>query len=235
MIKRIEIEGYKSLAEVEVNLKSLSLLLGPKAAGKSNFLDALQLLSRTASSRTLKEAFAPPYRGTPLESFAFGANGIKGLLARDTVAFSMEVDVALSQSVIERVNHQIAEVKKSKPSDGGTESPDKRPSFVRERDLRYRLVIEILPTSGILRVRDEYLAALNTAGEVTGKRRPFLELMGDRFHLRMEGQAHPTYYERYLDHTILSLPLYPPHHPHLSALRQELASWFFSILNRENA
>jgi predicted ATPase len=43
----------------------------------------------------------------------------------------------------------------------------------------------------------------------------------------MERQAHPTYYERYLDHTILSRPLYPPHYPHLVAMRQELASWLF--------
>ena len=227
MIRRIKIEGYKSLAALEVNLEPLSLLFGPNAAGKSNFLDALQLLSRTASSRTLKEAFAPPYRGTPLESFAFGVDGIKGLLAKESVAFSMEVDVWLSQAVIERVNQQIAELKKSKPSDGGALPADRKPSFVRERYLRYRLGVEILPKSGILRVRDEYLAALNAAGEVTGKRKPFLELMGDRFHLRMEGQAHPTYYERYLDHTILSMPLYPPHHPHVAALRQELASWFF--------
>ncbi len=77
--------------------------------GKSNFLDALQLLSRTASSRTLKEAFVPPYRGTPLESFAFGPDGIKGLLAKESVTCSMEVDVLLSQSVIEKVNHQIAD------------------------------------------------------------------------------------------------------------------------------
>ena len=41
----------------------------------------------------------------------------------------------------------------------------------------------------------------------------------------MEGQAHPTYHERYLDHTILSRPLYPPHYPHLVALRHELESW----------
>jgi len=57
----------------------------------------------------------------------------------------MEVDVLLSQSVIEKVNHQIAEMKKTKPSDGGAEPQDKKPSFVRERYLRYRLVIEILP------------------------------------------------------------------------------------------
>ena len=42
----------------------------------------------------------------------------------------------------------------------------------------------------------------------------------------MEGQAHPSYHERYLDHSILSLPLYPPHYPHLVAIRQELANWF---------
>src|SRR5205085_3079584 len=44
-------------------------------------------------------------------------------------------------------------------------------------------------------------------------------------HLRMEGQAHPTYYETHLDHTILSRPLYPPHYPHLVAMRHELSNW----------
>ena len=43
----------------------------------------------------------------------------------------------------------------------------------------------------------------------------------------MEGQAHPTYYERFLDHSILSLPNYPPHYPHLVAMRKELESWLF--------
>jgi predicted ATPase len=51
--------------------------------------------------------------------------------------------------------------------------------------------------------------------------------MKSRLHLRMEGQAHPTYYERFLDHSILSLPLYPPHYPHLVAMKQELSRYFF--------
>src|SRR5207249_981442 len=38
--------------------------------------------------------------------------------------------------------------------------------------------------------------------------------------------AHPTYYERLLDRSILSQPLYPPHYPHLVAVRQEMARWF---------
>ena len=45
--------------------------------------------------------------------------------------------------------------------------------------------------------------------------------------MRLEGQAHPTYYDRYLDRTILSMPHYPPHCPHLAAARRELESWLF--------
>lgn len=227
MLKRIKIQGYKSLIDVEVLLNPLSLLFGPNAAGKSNFLDALQLLSRIATSRTLKDAFEPPYRGKPLESFAFSDQGIKGLLKQDTVAFSFEVDVELSSSIIESVNRQIREMKKSKPSNGEVETDPKAQSFVRENNLRYRIEVEILPKSGILRIADEYLAALNTKGEINRKRSPFLEKVQNRLHLRMEGQAHPTYYERYLDHSVLSLPLYPPHYPHLVAMRQELSRWFF--------
>ncbi len=226
MLRKIRIQHYKSLSDIDVVLSPLSVLFGPNAAGKSNFLDALQLLSRIADSRTLKDAFEPPYRGKPLESFAFGDDGIKGLLRQETASFSIEADIGLSDSVKARVNHQIREMRKSKPS-GETSKPDKLQSFVRETYLRYRIEIEILPKSGILRVADEFLAALNQNGEVNKKRSPFLEKKKDRLHLRMEGQAHPTYYERYLDHSILSMPLYPPHYPHLTALRQELGSWFF--------
>ena len=85
----------------------------------------------------------------------------------------------------------------------------------------------MLPSSGVLRVADEYLAALNAKGEPTGKRKPFIERRNDKIHVRFEGQAHPTYYDRHLDHTILSMPHYPPHYPHLVAARRELESWFF--------
>ncbi|MBW2739877.1 MAG: AAA family ATPase [Deltaproteobacteria bacterium] len=227
MLRKIKIRGYKSLVDAEVCLNSLSVLFGPNAAGKSNFLDALQLLSGMATSRTLKEAFEPPYRGKPLESFAFGEKGIKGLLGREVVSFTMEADVELSNTVVDLVNRQIREMKRTKASPEKAKSAAKSQSFVRERHLRYRIEIEILPKSGILRVADEYLASLNKKGDISRKRRPFLEKVRNRLHLRMEGQAHPTYYERYLDHSILSMPLYPPHYPHLVAIRQELASWFF--------
>src|SRR3990170_2077438 len=118
MIKRVKIQGYKSLREVEVCLAPLSVLFGPNAAGKSNFLDALQLLSRIATSRNLKEAFEPPYRGKPLESYWFGDGGIEGLLKKESAAFSIEVDVELSPAVIQEVNRQISQMKSGKGLSG---------------------------------------------------------------------------------------------------------------------
>lgn len=227
MLKRIKISGYKSLRSVEVELQPLSVLFGPNGAGKSNFLDALQLLSKLATSRTLKDAFEPPYRGKPLESFSFGTEGMKGLLGTERQSFSIEVDVELSPAVIDAVNRQIREMKRTSPEDEEDASSSKKLARVTEKALRYRIEVEILPKSGLLRVSDEYLTALNRKGEPTGKRKPFLERVGKRLHLRMEGQAHPTYYERHLDHSILSLPNYPPHYPHLVAMRRELESWLF--------
>lgn len=217
MLKRVKIQGYKSLADTEIRLRPMSVLFGPNAAGKSNFLDALQLLSRTAVSRTLKDAFAPPYRGKPLESFTFRDNGMKGLLARESASFSIEADVSLSDSVTDSVNRQIWELEKTKPF---------QPA-VRESDLRYRIEIEIVPKSGMLRVADEFLAVLNKKGEISGKRSPFLEKIKGRFCLRMEGQADSADMSGDAGHSILSMPLYPPHYPHLTAVRQELASWLF--------
>ena len=46
----------------------------------------------------------------------------------------------------------------------------------------------------------------------------------------MEGQAHPSYHEVGLDHTLVSTPLYAPHYPHITAFREELARWRFYYL-----
>ena len=226
MLRRIRIRGYKSLQDVEVSLPPLAVLFGPNAVGKSNFLDALQLLSKLGTSRTLKEAFDPPYRGKPLESFTVGEEGFRGLAERERLAFSVEADLRLSDSIVEAVNRQIQEMRRP-GADVSSRKAGDTPGRVRERDLRYRIEVEMLPGSGVLRVTDEYLAALNAQGEPTGKRKPFVERQGEKIHLRLEGQAHPTHYDRYLDHAILSMPHYPPHYPHLVAARRELESWLF--------
>ena len=222
MLKRIKIQGFKSLADVEVNLEFLSVLIGPNASGKSNFLDALHLLSRIATSRTLREAFAPPYRGKPLESFTFGKGGVASLLEREKVSFRMEVDVQLSPPVIASVNQQIQAM-------NGTPAPKKNGGsplpLVREKNLRYCIEVEMLPAQGILRVADESLVALTTKGKRKRNRKPFIERVGERVHLRMEGQPRPLCYERYLEQSILSERLHPSLHPHAVAMQEELARW----------
>jgi predicted ATPase len=117
----------------------------------------------------------------------------------------------------------------------GNDEKAKTSAIVREKNLRYRVEIEILPKSGILRVSDESLAALNIRGEPVKSRSAFFSKEEDnKFHVRMEGQARPTYYDRYLDHTILSQPFYPPHYPHLVAAREELSRCnFFYFEPRE--
>ena len=227
MLKRIRIKGYKSLLDVEARIEPLTVLFGPNAAGKSNFLDALQLLSKLGTSKTLKEAFDSPYRGKPLESFTMGEGGLKGLVAKEHLHFSFEADLHLSDAVVRAVNQEIRDMRRPGREVSAPENGKERLPQVRERDLRYRIEVEMLPKSGILRVADESLTALNSKGKPTGKRSPFYGPEGDKIYLRLEGQAHPTYYDRFLDRSILSMPHYLPHYPHVAAARRELESWLF--------
>lgn len=230
MIRRIKIDGYKSFKDFEVTLRPLSVIFGPNASGKSNLLDAIYLLSRASTCKNLKEAF-DGHRGLPLESFYYGEEGYEGLLNKPQIRFSFEVDVEISPHVRQKVAEIVLEKRK------GIESGEPERKIVTERFLRYRLEIEALPTTGYLRVVDERLSAIKRNG-TEKKRRPFLERVPEteheRLHLRMEGQAHPTYHEIGLDHTIVSTALYEPHYPHITAFRMELANCHVYYLEPKN-
>lgn len=218
MIKRIKIEGYKSFRSLDLKLRPLTVIFGPNASGKSNFLDAVYLLSRMVTEKNLNESFKD-HRGLPLESRHYGEEGYEGLLDKSTPRFSFEVDVEISPQVRNKIEKLILEKRK------GIDSTNSNKSIITENLLRYRLTIEILAETGHLRVMDERLCAIKTNGEEK-KRRAFLEKEGNRIHLRMEGQAHPTFHEIGLDHTIVSTSLYEPHYPHINAFRMELANWY---------
>lgn len=225
MIKRIHIENYKSLRNVDVNLKPLSVLFGPNAAGKSNFIDALQLLSRIVNSETLGKAFDPPYRGKPSESFSFTPENYPGHWSKDEHSFKIEVDVELSAAVISQVESEIAQMEPVTQS--AARSVEKKK--IQHNLLRYRIEVSINPNSGFLFVEDEFLAALSKKGDLDGSRNPFLDLdkERDRFVLRLEGQSHPFYLERRLDYSVLSRPHFARHYPHVTAFKRELKNWQF--------
>jgi predicted ATPase len=93
VLKSLLIKGFKSLENVKVNLPALSVLFGPNAAGKSNFFDAVQALSRVASSRTLTDALSEPIRGYPIEAFTFPAGGLAALYNKETAVFFLEAEL----------------------------------------------------------------------------------------------------------------------------------------------
>lgn len=227
MIRRIKVQGYKSLRTVDIELSPLTLILGPNAAGKSNLLDALALLSRMVTSDTLREAFAE-HRGMPVEAFYYGDGGIKALLAQKAAQFTIEVDVDLGDDVVGDVEDSIQKMREGLPDEEESESVRRR--RIIERRLRYTLTVELQTDSGYLRVLDERLVALNQDGSERQSRNAFVEKMGDRLHLRMERQSHPSVHEIGLPYTLISRPLYPPHYPHISAFREELSRWRFYYL-----
>ena len=56
MITRVEISGFKTFTDFAVDLAPLSVIAGANASGKSNFLDALQIIKGLATGKTLEEA-----------------------------------------------------------------------------------------------------------------------------------------------------------------------------------
>ena len=219
MIRRIAIQGYKSLQDVNLHLDPLTIVIGPNAAGKSNLLDAIGLLSRTVEG-DLQSAFTE-HRGEPLRSFTFDETGIEGLMTRESASFRIDVDVELSESTVDQVNRTINEAR---------EGYEPARALVRETLLRYSLDVQIRTDSGVLQVIDESLHALNVDLGEKQSRRPFLSTEKKsggmkRLSLRLERQSHPFEHDLGMDRTVVSLPHYAPHHPHLVALRHELASW----------
>ena len=224
MIRRLKVTGYKSLKDVEVRFQPLSIMFGPNAAGKSNLLDALSLVSGIVTKKNLKEAFGGQ-RGLPLESFYYGDEGFERLRENDTAEATFEVDVELSPRVVAGVEKLIMEKRKGMETEG---PPKKR---ITEKFLRYAATIQILPKTGHLRVLEESLSALAQSGEIKKSRKAFIEKKSisgrTRLHLRMEGQSHPSYFDLGLEHSVLSTSLYEPHYPHIAAFRQELSAWRF--------
>lgn len=144
MLRRLRVQGFKSLADVELEFPAFTVLFGPNAAGKSNLLDALLVLSRIATSQTLADALSEPARGQYAEFFTFPEGGLPRLLRQEYVEFTLGADF----------HPQAGDEKRSK----------------REDPMRYRVAVRMEPPrSGELRIADEFLCRLSRDGQPKGK------------------------------------------------------------------
>jgi predicted ATPase len=83
-ISRVRLKNYKSIAQCDVRLEPLTILVGPNGSGKSNFLDALEFLCRavaTSPNQALEE------RG--------GLESVLRRVPEMSSSFSIEVEVAV--------------------------------------------------------------------------------------------------------------------------------------------
>lgn len=88
MITRVEIDGFKNLASVDLSLRPFQAIAGRNAAGKSNLFDALSLLSALAE-KDIQSAFAL-LRGEPAELFSQGPDASPGERMRFAVELLVE-------------------------------------------------------------------------------------------------------------------------------------------------
>lgn len=221
VIRRLSIKGYKSLRDVELGrLTKLVLLYGPNASGKSNFLDALDLLGYLAREDTLTAAFQK-HRGNrlgralPVRWFFHG--GEDAANSRQRMTFSLDID--LHAPIREGLNNELRAREES-------QSLQRSYTRVTRSSLRYELALEYRHSDRTLEARSESLLPLNQRGEIRSGEVPYIryESSADRVSVKLERQAHPRYFTLPRERTLLSEIGDPVNHPHIVAVARELAS-----------
>ncbi|NQS97114.1 MAG: AAA family ATPase [candidate division Zixibacteria bacterium] len=197
MLTRLRIKSFKSIVDQEVKLPRLTVLFGPNAAGKSNFIDALQCLSRIVTERTLKDALAEPIRGYPIEFFRFPKGGMKKLFEVEEAFFEFEADLEQTASFDEN----------------------------KFQALRYRAEVGIKPKTARLFLADEYLTRLNKI--YIPKDTAKIERDGDNFLIRAIGRpSRPKMEKVGQGFTNVSIPSYTGYnYPDFDNLRREMGEW----------
>ncbi len=74
MLKKIEIQGYKSIKNLSIELKNINILIGANGAGKSNFISFFKLLRWTIQNPGQLQHFVAKYGGA--NSFLFDSSQV---------------------------------------------------------------------------------------------------------------------------------------------------------------
>lgn len=208
MIKRLRVNGYKSLKDLEINFsEGVTVFAGPNAAGKSNIIDLIKLVAATATNPLIKAFEAQ--RGDPIEVFDLRERG-----NGKRRSFKVEMDVILSRETLDAVEKEIKAYR-----------IERKLSW--ERSLRYCLSVGFNRETGKLTVKEEGLHPLAEDGvtikkDREGRERYYIKTEGRKVLLKIEGQSLPKHFNLGMDRTVVQEPLYVPHHPHVWAFKEEM-------------
>jgi predicted ATPase len=218
MLTRIEIDGFKTFEGFQMDLGPLLFILGPNAAGKSNFFDALHLLSRLAWT-DVGSAFSK-VRGEPLELFRRDSEGSPGKRIRFVAEVLVQPRLRdpFGQSVKLPRTRMRYEVVLERKHFGGLErlfvAHEKAQSIPEEADSWRPGGRE--PSRAFRRAFLKYDSLATWLETVEKKGKRVLRVPGEPD--QPAGEAEATY---------LSTVVTARHHPQLFALREELRSWRF--------
>jgi predicted ATPase len=206
MLKHLAIKGFKSLDQIDgLDLPRVAVFAGPNAAGKSNLLDAIQMVARAGTQRTLGEALSKPIRGLPAEAFTLPSGGLAELMDRSSARFELCADLEL-------------------PSHSGR-GPER---------VRYAFLVETDPRGGTLSVEQELLTAMSAEWAPKGVPRIETSNDALLLRRQGQGQPrHEPLHANHtlLSDTRLSGNLYPL----FDRVRQELRTWRTYYLDPQEA
>lgn len=232
MITRIEISGFKSFWDFEMDLSPFLVVAGPNASGKSNLFDALKLLSNL-STMDLRSAFTQQgQRGELWELFSH--------FSQDTSKRGMQfaVEMLVPREAVDNWGQKVT---------------------IKNPRLRYELSLEwAKDEKGIetIRVKSEQLSKIPIKNDTWAKKyfqkemasvwkstqaggtaNPFIYTENDQgkatIKLRQDGgQGGKNRVANSINQTVLS-SVTTVDFPHVFAARQELANWRYMQLNPE--
>jgi predicted ATPase len=229
MITQVEITGFKTFRDFKVQLAPLQIIVGANGAGKSNFFDALLLLSRLADD-DLRTTFQQ-MRGEAGELFTLQPGGG----SRDEMQFAVEMLVenritdswgAEAQLKYTRLRYELAIVRKAD-----------------QRGLD-RLYVQHESLKPITRGEDGWIKQMGLKARedllprlTGGRSAPFISTSVEQavatVYLHQDGnQGRKSNVASQMERTVLS-GVANTEFPHAFAARQEMRSWRFLQLNPE--
>lgn len=228
MITHVEIDGFKMFRDFQVDLEPLQVIVGPNAAGKSNFFDALLLLSHLADA-DLRTAFQQ-LRGDAGELFTLQPDGTRGTRMKFAVELLVDPKIADSWGAVvdlkyTRLRYEL--------------------TIVRQTDNKglERLYVEHESLALIQRSTDRWARRHNLAEhtrwlpKVTGGRAPFISTEAEHgvstIYLHQDGRSgRKGSVAAKMERTVLS-GVANTEFPHAFAVRSALRNWRFLQLNPE--